>query len=287
MILLTGATGFLGEFVLHELLRQGYPTTCFVRETSNIEVIKELNADFVYGELNDKNSIRNALVGKDVLINIVSMGSGLAPTILDAITESNVNRVIFISTTGIFTNLNPTSKGIRIEAERLIKESSLNYTILRPTMIYGTPKDRNLWRLITYIKRFPVLPILGNGNYLQQPVYVEDLAKAIVNVINNPVTFRKEYNVAGERPLTYNELVDIVSEKMRKKTIKIHLPMKLSFHLLKIYESISKNPRLKAEQVLRLNENKAFSIDDAVRDFDYAPIRFEIGIQKEIEHTRM
>lgn len=98
------------------------------------------------------------------MINIASLGFGHAPNIINACQEMKIERAIFISTTGIFTKLNPDSKGIRLEAERLIKESELDYTIIRPTMIYGTPKDRNMWRLVKYLKRLPMLPILGNGS---------------------------------------------------------------------------------------------------------------------------
>jgi nucleoside-diphosphate-sugar epimerase len=194
-----------------------------------------------------------------------------------------VNRAIFVSTTGIFTKLNPDSKGIRLEAESLIKESDLDYTIIRPTMIYGTPNDRNMWRLVRYLKKLRVLPILGNGKYLQQPVYVKDLANAIVSAYEKPISIKKAYNVSGAKALTYNEVVDITGKTLGKRVIKIHIPMSLSYNLLKVYGKVSKNPKLKAEQVLRLNENKDFSFEEAKKDLDYKPLCFEEGINLEIK----
>jgi nucleoside-diphosphate-sugar epimerase len=283
MILLTGATGFTGEFVLKELVNRGHEVTCFVRKTSNLDIIKRLNVNYVYGELDNYNSLREALKGKKALINIASLGFGHAPNIINACEEMNVMRAIFVSTTGVFTKLNPDSKGIRLEAERLIKESSLEYTIIRPTMIYGTPNDRNMWRLVKYLKRLRVLPILGNGNYLQQPVYVSDLANAIVSAYEKRMSIKKAYNISGAQPITYNEVVDITGKALGKKVIKIHIPMALSYNLLKVYEKFSKNPRLKAEQVLRLNENKDFSYEEAKQDLGYNPLSFEEGIKLEVE----
>ena len=283
MILLTGATGFLGGYVLKELIKRGHEVTCFVRESSNLEKIKELNVPYIYGELDNFESICNALEDKDALINIASLGFGHASNIINACLEMNIKRAIFISTTGIFTKLNPDSKGIRLEAERLIKESNLDYTIIRPTMIYGTSKDRNMWRLVKYLKKFPVLPILGDGTYLQQPVYVKDLASAVVKAYETDKSIKKAYNISGLKALTYNEVVDVTGRALGKKVFKIHVPMKLSYSLLKIYEKISSKPKLKAEQVLRLNENKDFSHDDAAKDFGYKPISFEDGIRLEIQ----
>jgi nucleoside-diphosphate-sugar epimerase len=285
MILLTGATGFLGEFVLEELVQKGHEVTCFIRNTSNLDKIKQLNVNYVYGELDDYKSIREALKGKDALVNIASLGFGHAPNIVNACEELDVKRSIFVSTTGIFTKLNPDSKGIRLNAEKLIKESSLDYTIIRPTMIYGTPRDRNMWRLIKYLKRLPVLPILGSGTYLQQPVYVKDLASVIVSAYENTVSIKKAYNISGATALTYNDVVDITGKTLGKKVIKMHIPMKLSYSLLKMYENVSKNPKLKAEQVLRLNENKDFSYQEAKQDLGYNPLSFEEGIKLEIEES--
>lgn len=283
MILLTGATGFLGEFVLRELVRKGHEVTCFVRKTSNLSLVEELNVKYVYGELDDYKSLCNALEGKSALINIASLGFGHAPNIVKACEEMNVKRAIFISTTGIFTKLNPISKGIRLEAEQLIKESNLDYTILRPTMIYGTPKDRNMWRLVKYLKKLRVIPVLGNGEYLQQPVYVKDLADATVRAYEKEVSIRKEYNISGAKALTYNEVINTTGRALGIKVFKLHVPMKLSYTLLSIYEKVSKNPRLKAEQVLRLNENKNFSYENAKRDLGYKPMSFEEGIELEVK----
>jgi nucleoside-diphosphate-sugar epimerase len=286
VILLTGATGFLGEFVLRDLVNQGYKVTCFVRKTSNLDTILKLNANYVYGELDDYKSICEALVEKDALINIASLGFGHASNIVRACEEMNVKRAIFVSTTGIFTKLNPESKGIRLNAEKLIEESKLDYTVIRPTMIYGTPKDRNMWRLVSYIKRFRVIPILGDGTYLQQPVYVGDLANVIIKAYASSVSIKKSYNISGKEALTYNEVIDSTAEALGKRVLKVHIPMKPSYYLLNLYEKVSKKPRLKAEQVLRLNEHKNFSFDEAKADLGYNPLSFAEGIQLEVEHTR-
>lgn len=278
MILLTGATGFLGGYVLEELVKRGHEVACFVRETSNLDKIKQLNVPYIFGELDDFESICKALEDKGALINIASLGFGHAPNIINACKKMNTKRVIFISTTGIFTKLNPDSKGIRLEAERLIKESELDYTIIRPTMIYGTPKDRNMWRLVKYLKRFSVLPIFGNGEYLQQPVYVKNLAWAVVSAYETNLSIKKAYNISGLKALTYNEVVEVTGKALGKKVFKIHFPMKLSYSLLNLYERVSSKPKLKAEQVLRLNEDKNFSHQEAAKDLGYRPISFEEGI---------
>ena len=73
--------------------------------------------------------------------------------------------------------MNAKSKKVRLAAENTIETSGLKYTILRPTMIYGSPRDRNMWRLIRFMRYSPIVPIFGDGNYLQQPIFVGDVAQ--------------------------------------------------------------------------------------------------------------
>jgi nucleoside-diphosphate-sugar epimerase len=150
-------------------------------------------------------------------------------------------------------------------------------------MIYGTHRDRNLGRLVRFLTQSPIIPVLGNGEYLMQPVHVDDLARAIVLVLDEPVTVRRAYNLAGHMPLTYNEIVRITSLTLGRKPWIWHLPSRPLVGLLRRIEWFGIRLRIKAEQVERLNEHKAFPWEEAARDFAYAPRAFADGIRQEIE----
>ena len=163
----------------------------------------ELNKfKYIFADLNNKKEFKEAINGYEILINLASLGFGIAPSVIKACEKCNIKRVIFISTTGIFTKLNPKSKKIRIEAENLIKESNLNWTIIRPTMIYGDIGDRNLIKLINLIYYFPVIPIFGRGKFLLQPIYVNDLEKAIVDIIQKKNTYFKIFKLSGKNAVS-------------------------------------------------------------------------------------
>ena len=121
---------------------------------------------------------------------------------------------VFVSTTAIFTQLNAGSKVVRQAAEAAITSSGLDTTILRPTMIYGTPGDRNMIRLVRWLERWPVLPVFGSGRSLQQPVHVSDVAWAVVQVLETPATIGRQFNISGAAPLTYNDVVRLISQAL-------------------------------------------------------------------------
>ena len=187
-----------------------------------------------------------------------------------------------VSTTAIFTQHNAPSKAVRLAAEKSITESPLEFTILRPTMIYGTSKDRNMCRLIRFIRRWPVMPIFGSGQSLQQPVHVEDVASAIVAALPSKTTHRKSYNISGATPLTYSEVISTVAKGLKKRIFKLHIPYQPVVWCLKLAEALGITLPIKAEQILRLNENKAFAHDSAREDFNYQPRDFATGIAAEI-----
>ena len=281
-IFVTGATGFTGSRVIPLLLNNGHQVRCLYRPSSDRSSLPQPEIEWVVGDLSDSKSLSNAMQSTDAFINIASLGFGHADSIITAAKNAGIKRAIFISTTAIFTQLNAPSKKIRVAAELTIETSGLKYTILRPTMIYGSPRDRNMWRLIRFMKISSIVPIFGDGKYLQQPIFVDDVAQAVVSCLSNDKTIGKSYNIAGAQALTYNQAIDTIAKEMNKRIWKIHIPSKPVVSLLTLFEKIRIPFPIKAEQVLRLNENKDFSYEEAIKDFGFSPRSFKEGIKEEL-----
>ena len=130
------------------------------------------------------------------------MGFGHIPPLLERLAASTVRRAVFVSTTSIFTALPAPSRHVRLDAEAAVTASSLDWTILRPTMIYGSARDRNISRLLRFLHRWPIFPLCGDA--LWQPVHVEDLADAVVAALDTPATIGRTYNLPGASPLPFS-----------------------------------------------------------------------------------
>ena len=286
-VLVSGANGFTGRFVCRELQRRKIPFIALLRPSRDAAWLSSQQIPVRFANLNNSLELAAALQGCRALLNVASIGFGAVPSILQACEAVGVSRAVFVSTTAIFTKLNAGSKAVRLAAEADVQASGLNWTILRPTMIYGTPADRNMIRLLQWLERWPLLPIFGKGRSLQQPVHVTDVAWAVVEVLNQPASHHRAFNISGASPLTYNKIVQIAARALGKEARLLHLPAALFIRILQFTEWLGLKLPIKAEQIQRLNEDKAFDHQEAAEVFGFSPIAFPQGIKQEVSLYRV
>lgn len=267
MILLTGATGFTGRRVAADLQRRGLPFSCYVRNLEKARAVLPVGVPLEFGDLADHARFRAALQRVDTLINVASMGFGHGPGVVADAEAAQVRRAVFVSTTAVFTSLPAQTKAIRLEAEEAVTNSRLQWTILRPTMVYGRDGDRNIERLVHYLRRWPIAIVAGSGHHLMQPIHVDDLAWAICEVTTRPITVGKAYNLPGRDPLTYVELVRTVARHINRPVLLLHVPIQAALGAIRAANAVGVRI-FTPEQIERLNEDK---------DFDWAPARQDFG----------
>lgn len=285
IVAVTGATGFTGGFVVRALSEAGHRLRCLIRPGADGSRLPS-GAVRVTGMLEDGSSLRHLLEGSEALVKVSSLGFGHAATVVDACRAASVSRAVFFSTTSIFTKLATRSGSLRRQAEQRVEESSLDWTILRPTMIYGTERDRNLSRLIRFLSRAPAVPLPGGGRSLLQPVYVQDLATAVVSVLRAPQTNRRAYNLPGASATSLRDLVGFLLGRLGRRAPMVRVPVGAAAIAARLWSRIGLPPRVSEEQVLRLAEDKAFDFSEARRDFLYDPKSWKEGLDLELKRLR-
>ena len=226
--------------------------------------------------------MQNYFTGVTTVLHIANIC--LSKTVIEAGTKAGVEWFICVHTTGRFSKFKSASAEY-VEIEDGLLNKYPNLTILRPTLIYGSSKDRNFWRLINFINSYNVFPVFGSGKNLMQPVNAEDLGNAYFQVLQNRSnTFGKQYNLSGRDEVTYISILKDISSALGKKVFFIHLPIWISLlgaYLMNILLG-SRFP-ISTEQVQRMTEDKIFSFEDANKDFGYSPINFKDGIRREVD----
>ncbi len=288
-IFIIGGTGFTGARIAKASVGLGKKVFILSRSSESNKKITGLNAVPISGNLdgNDLGAFFDEVKEpkSTLFIYTASMGFGHIEGVVRRLESSGIKRAIFTSTSSIYTSLPVSSKPIRLKAEQAVMSSSLDWTIIRPTMIYGDIGDRNMERLINLVNKLPivVLPLIDNGDALQQPVHVDDLVNVILTAADIDIAIGKAYDIGGRDSITLKNLFKQVSETARKKPILVNVPSRSVASFVRLYGKITKNPKLKEEQINRLAENKNVDISNAINDLNYQPRSFSDGIKEELQ----
>jgi uncharacterized protein YbjT (DUF2867 family) len=284
--IVTGATGFLGPFAVRALRERfpDLPIRCLVRAGSDTTSIGLPGVTTVVGDLRQPHTLDAAFADADVLVNLASLGFDWNGNVIAAAKRARIGRAIFVSTTAILTRLPVASKPIRERGEQEVRDSGLAWTILRPTMIYGTARDRNVARLIRLVDRLPVVPLIA-PDALQQPIHVADVAWAVAAALASPATVGRAYNLSGQSPLTMRAMMTEVAGALGRRRALVPLPLPLLIGLVSVWRTVARPP-ISVEQLRRIDEDKSFDHADARRDFGFTPRSFRDGLRAEVEEIR-
>ena len=274
----------LGGALLPLLLAQGHEVRCMVRVSSTgIRRLDPERVELVRGDAGSSEDLYRALFGVEAMVH--AAGIEYAPQVVEAARRAGVGRLVVVGSTSVHSTYEFRS-GPKLRMERLVRESGLEYTIVRPTMIYGSELDKNMHRLLRFLDRSPIFPIFGSGENLWQPVYHEDCARGIYEALVRPVAVGQSYDLPGAEPLTYLELVKTAAGALGKKPRVVRLPLEPVRRFLAAAEGLRLPLPIKSEQVLRLREDKAYPYEKARRELGYAPRPFREGIALEVARLR-
>lgn len=276
--IITGATGNTGSKVIQKLV-EGMPATqviALVRDGSDLTELARLGVRTQVCDLGIPETYVAVVNSGDVFIGVANLrfSDKMLPHLIDA----GISHAFIVTTTAVFSTHHSYSALYR-EIEARIMSQPVPVAVLRPSMIYGNMRDHNMHRLISALRKTPVFPVLGPGTALMQPVFVDDLAEAIVSAVERRV--KGPFNLAGPEPLTYNDVLKEVSSALGKSLRLVHIDHRLAALLAKLLERVPKFP-VKHEQVMRLLENKAFDISKSQKELSYRPRSFREGIRSEV-----
>ena len=274
----------LGGALLDLLLAEGHEVRCLVRdESSRTSRLDPLPVELIRGDAGDARALLRALSGMDALLHVA--GIEYAPPVVEAARQAKVGRLVVVGSTSAHSAYEFRS-GPKLRMEGLVRESGLEYTIVRPTMIYGSELDKNMHRLLRFLDRSPVFPVFGSGENLWQPVYHEDCARGVYESLVRPVAVSESYDLPGAEALTYLKLVETAAGALGRKPRIVRLPLEPVRRSLAAVERLRLPLPIKSEQVLRLREDKAYPYDKAEKELGYAPRPFREGIALEVARLR-
>ena len=134
-------------------------------------------------------------------------------------------------------------------ADRIFLESGLPATILRPSLVYGRGSRGVFVRLATLVRKLPVIPVIGPGQWRLRPLFLDDLLDVILAVLARPELAGRTYDIGGPDLVTYDEFLSAICGAIGRRCRTVHLPLGVSFALAWTLERILPTPPLTTDNV--------------------------------------
>ncbi|HUZ83417.1 MAG TPA: NAD-dependent epimerase/dehydratase family protein [Gaiellales bacterium] len=268
IVLVTGASGFVGRSVVSRLRAGGHEVRPFSRAAG--------------GNVTDPDALRRSVEGVDAIVHLVAILAGSdadfvavneqgTRNVVAAARDAGVRRLLHMSAAGVDERHAAMTRYWRTKyAGRLaVTGSGLDWTVFEPSFVFA--RGAGAFRDFEWLTRLPVTPVIGDGRYRHQPVWVGDVAAAFATALERPHTVGRSYQLGGPQLLEFDDLLDEISRVTgRRPHPKLHVPagvMMLQARLL--LHRLPPPLHVTPEQITMLLEGT---------ECDLAPVRADLGL---------
>jgi len=294
MILVTGGAGVMGSRLVRGLVEAGnrvrvltLPHDPFVSRLDGLDV------DIRYGDVSDRAGIETLCEGVTTVYHLAAVLLSRDPAVfqrvnvngtknlVDLSVKAGVQHFVLVSSISVtYPYTTPYSLSKR-ECERIVKDQhAMRWTIVRPTLAYNEFGGEEFMMYLDYLKRFPVVPFIGRGKALKNPVHVDDLMRGFLAIANNPKTYGKTYAFSGSEEIT---IWDLGKEMLRHQGISkpfVPIPVWLCKVLAAAMGATMQKPPLTWNAIAGLTQDANPDWSEARDDIGYRPIGIREGLDR-------
>jgi len=296
MILLMGGTGLLGGQVLRRLREERYPVRLFTRGSrdwrhSSVHDLRQKGIEVIIANALDLERLEAAAEECTAVINLVGsmppqpgvdlrgLHVTVVKNILEVVNRRKIQRLIHVSCLGAEDDSDSEYQSTKHEAEELIRQTNLYWTIFRPSFIFGE-KFPFLDAIMPLIKFRLFMPVVGSGQNSIQPVHVDNVAQAIVSSVYDKGTVANTFDLGGPDQLSIQELMEASRKSLGIAGVSMNIPSPTASKAASALSRLLPKNTLSAE-VLQLLLSNSITEDNALEDyFKIKPIPLEPNLKK-------
>lgn len=291
MILVTGATGFVGRVLLPRLAESGQEIKVLLRPSrQSPRLPKGLSVNVSIASLTDERSLRSALAGVDMLIHlagaewrgarsdVLAVDGGGTRTLMEAAKEAGVGRVLYLSHLGADrASAYPVLKAKGI-AEEFIRQSGVPFTILRSAILFG--QDDVFFNTLAAMLKFSpgVFLMPGDGRVTLQPLWVEDLATCVEWSLNDPSTLNQTYAIGGPDFITFEQIITLLMDAVNAPRAVVQMRQPYLRAGAWFFERVLPRSPLTTHWLDYLAISRTCEANSVLRYFGLKPVRFSTTI---------
>jgi len=280
-VALLGGNSLTGKCLLPLLTQAGWRVTAFSRQ-----IREKVAADVEWRLISTSHPARISHRENEINYWICLAPVWVLPNYFRLLDKYGARRVVALSSTSRFTKYDSSDSAEQIIAQRLIdgetqlqkwaEKNSIEWVVLRPTLIYGRGRDKNITEIARFARRFGFFPLLGKANGLRQPIHAEDVAAACLGALQSPEAANRAYNISGGESLSYREIALRIFAALHQKPRMAPVPLTVFKTGLACLRLLPKCRSWSVDMVTRMNRDMVFDHSEAVRDFGFSPRPFRL-----------
>ncbi len=297
MILIAGSTGYIGQHLARRLAKQGERPRCLARDPYKAaRLFPGDQVEVAQGDTTQPETLAAAMQGVDMVVHAAFItadrkegpGNSYAATnvrgtenLVKAAEAAGVKHMIEISGLGTRSDKPGSYMQGRYLAEKTLKESNLDWTIIRPSVLFG--KDAPFLKgLADLIRTSPVVPLIGGGKVMFQPIYVEDVVSIILKVLAEPQSYsHATCTIGGPDYYSFTQIIDALLRAMRKKRLKAPVPRPLVAIGAAVMEAILPRPPLTRAAMTLFSFDNTTDLDSVETQFGFKPMAFQRFLEEQ------
>jgi len=277
MIAVTGGTGFVGRHLIARLLREGERVRAFARHPADLD-----GAEVIACDVTDEAPLAAAIRECSALIHLVGIIEETGEQTFDrvhvegtrsvvgACRSAGVSRLLYVSALGARPDARSHYHCSKWQAEECVRESRLAATIFRPSVIFGRGGGF-VRQLREFIRTARILPIVGSGTGLIQPIWVEDVVSCLVVALRRQETVSETFELGGPAAYGFEQLLDLVAEGEGLDLPKVHLPVSLAKLAVAVFSRLTPRFPITPDQLTMLIEDNVCDIAKMRETFGIEP----------------
>ena len=261
-ILVTGGTGFVGWHIVRAAVTAGHEVVSLsrgVQRGGHVYPVRNVRIDLVRPE-----GLLEALAGVGGVVHAAGIlreqrgqdleraHVGATANLVEACRRAGVGKIVHLSALGVHAKAPAAYLRSKWEAERIIETCGLSYTIFRPSLVFGAG-DRVVSQLLAVSRYSPVIPLLGDTDAKVQPIWVGDVATAVVRALRDRSTDSAVYELGGPESMTIADVVKAIKHETKRPALPVKIPRFLSGPLVRLGEQFLDQPPVTEEQLALLS----------------------------------
>ena len=292
VVLVTGGAGEVGRRLCRKLAEGGWTVRALVLPGDPLRArLEGLGFDLRVGDVRDPASLHGAAAGVDTVLHLAAVILARDPSVFETVNHqgtanmvaaaaaAGVRHFVYVSSASVvYPRLTPYGRS-KLSAEDSVRaERRFAHTIVRPTLVYDETGGQEFNIFCEHVRRFPVVPFIGDGAARKRPVHSEDVVDGLTRITGNPIAFGKTYNLSGGETITLDELARLVLQLSGDRRRILHLPVPLCRALAAILGWAMKDPPLTNYSIAGFTNHADLDPAAAMADIGYHPRGVRAGL---------